>query len=121
MQAQDGTVETVTGHVPYPVGATVWMPRDLVSDDRNSACSVGLHVGTYCYAERFSEQMLVVLVDPADVVSVPTDSNAQKMRVCRLYVAARHDGDHIRAPCPTSRRPTNMPAARRTHQGRPSG
>lgn len=95
VQAQDGSVQTVTGHVPYPVGATVWMARDLVNDDRDSACSVGLHVGTYSYAEHFSEQMLVVLVDPADVVSVPTDSNAQKMRVCRLYVAARHDGDQI--------------------------
>ncbi|UQX13392.1 hypothetical protein [Candidatus Mycobacterium methanotrophicum] len=102
--AQNGSVETVTGHVPYPVGATVWMARDLVNDDRNSACSVGLHVGTFGYAESFSEQTLVVLVDPADVVSVPSDSNAQKMRVCRLYVAARHDGaqiadaviDHIR-------------------------
>ncbi|WP_236949445.1 hypothetical protein [Mycolicibacterium goodii] len=95
VQRQDGSVETVVGHVPYPVGATVWMARDLVNDDRTSACSVGLHVGTYSYAECFSEQMLVVLVDPADVVSVPTDSNAQKMRVCRLYVAARHDGDQI--------------------------
>lgn len=95
VQAQDGSVETVIGHVPYPVGATVWMPRDLVNDDRNSSCSVGLHVGTFGYAERFSERMLVVLVNPADVVSVPTDSNAQKMRVCRLYVAARHDGDQI--------------------------
>lgn len=104
VETQDGSVETVTGHVPYPVGASVWMARDLVNDDRNSACAVGLHVGTYDYAHGFSEQMLVVLVDPADVVSVPVDSRAQKMRVCRLYVAARHDGaqlseaviDHIR-------------------------
>ena len=47
------------------------------------------------YAETFCEDMLVVLVDPADVVSVPTDCRAQKMRVCRLLVAARHDGDQI--------------------------
>jgi hypothetical protein len=39
--------------------------------------------------------MLVVLVDPADVVSVPTDCSAQKMRVCRLRVAAVHDGEQI--------------------------
>lgn len=95
VKAQDGSVQTVTGNVPYPVGATVSMDRDLVDDDRNSACSVGLHVGTFGYAESFSEQMLVVLVDPADVVSVPTDSHAQKMRVCRLYVAARHDGEQL--------------------------
>ncbi|MCV7286145.1 hypothetical protein H7J87_12480 [Mycolicibacterium wolinskyi] len=95
VQSQDGSIETVFGRVPYPVGATVWMPRDLVNEDRDSGCSVGLHVGTFGYAEDFSEQMLVVLVDPADVVSVPTDSRAQKMRVCRLYVAARHDGEQI--------------------------
>ena len=92
---QDGITETVTGHVPYPVGSTVWMPRHLVDDDRNSACSVGLHVGTYSYAQNFSQQMLVVLVDPADVVSVPVDHSAQKMRVCRLRVAALHDGEQI--------------------------
>lgn len=92
---QDGTTETVTGNVPYPVGATVWMPRHLVDDDRDSACSVGLHVGTYSYAQNFSQKMLVVLVDPADVVSVPTDCSAQKMRVCRLRVAAQHDGEQL--------------------------
>lgn len=92
---QDGTTETVTGHVPYPVGSVVWMPRDLVDDNRNSSCSVGLHVGTYSYAQTFSEQMLVVLIDPADVVSVPACSGAQKMRVCRLRVAALHDGEQI--------------------------
>ncbi len=92
---QDGSTETVTGHVPYPVGATIWMARNLVDSDRHSACSVGLHVGTFGYAQGFSAQMLVVLVDPADVVSVPADCNAQKMRVCRLHVAALHDGDQI--------------------------
>ncbi|SIM03007.1 Uncharacterised protein [Mycobacteroides abscessus subsp. abscessus] len=95
VQHQDGSTETVDGHVPYPVGATVWMDRNLVDSDRDSACSVGLHVGTFGYAKRFSTQMLVVLVDPADVVSVPTDCNAQKMRVCRLHVAALHDGEQI--------------------------
>lgn len=92
---QDGNSETITGNIPYPIGATVWMDRGLVNPDRHSACSVGLHVGTYGYASNFSQQMLVVLVDPADVVSVPADHNAEKMRVCRLMVAARHDGEQI--------------------------
>ncbi|SLJ63389.1 Uncharacterised protein [Mycobacteroides abscessus subsp. abscessus] len=91
----DGSVQTVVGHVPYPVGATVWMARDLVDDDRGSACSVGLHVGTYDFAERFSDQMLVVLVDPGDVVSVPGHGGGQKMRVCRLVVAGRLDGSQF--------------------------
>lgn len=92
---QDGTTETVTGHVPHPVGATVWMSRELVDADRHPACSIGLHVGTYNYAKGFSTTMLVVLVDPADVVSVPACSGDQKVRVCRLVVAAKHDGEQI--------------------------
>jgi hypothetical protein len=92
---QDGNVDQVTGQVPYPVGATVFMPRHYVDDDRQSGCSVGLHVGTYAYAETFSQQTLVVLVDPADVVSVPADHGCAKMRVCRLRVAAQHDGEQI--------------------------
>lgn len=92
---QDGNVDQVQGQVPYPVGATVFMPRHYVDDDRQSACSVGLHVGTYAYAENFSQQTLVVLVDPADVVSVPADHGCAKMRVCRLRVAALHDGEQI--------------------------
>lgn len=92
---QDGTSETVTGHVPYPVGATVSMPRELVATSREHACSTGLHVGTFSYASNFSERMLVVLVDPEDVVSVPQDCNAEKMRVCALFVAAINDGEQI--------------------------
>jgi hypothetical protein len=92
---QNGEVDQVTGQVPYPVGATVFMPRHYVDDNRQSGCSVGLHVGTYAYAENFSQQTLVVLVDPADVVSVPADHGCAKMRVCRLRVAALHDGEQI--------------------------
>lgn len=95
IESQDGSVQTVMGRVPYPVGATVWMARDLVDDDRRSACSVGIHVGTLSYASTFSDETLVVLVDPADVVAVPADHGAQKMRVCRLFVAARYDGTQI--------------------------
>lgn len=95
VEGQDGSARTVVGRVPYPVGATVWMPRDTVDDDRHSECSVGIHVGTLSYASTFSDETLVVLVDPADVVAVPADHQAQKMRVCRLYVAARYDGVQV--------------------------
>lgn len=45
--------------------------------------------GTEGYAQdyvRVDGVLLTVLVDPPDVVSVPTDSGAQKMRVCRYEV-----------------------------------
>ena len=86
--AQDGTTEIHQGHIPYPVGSTVTMERRLVNDDRNQGCSVGLHVGTYHYASGWGHTVLLVLVDPADVVSIPKDCNNHKMRVTKLVVAA---------------------------------
>ena len=37
---EDGTIEEHTGKIPNPVGATVEMPRSLVDDNRNVACSL---------------------------------------------------------------------------------
>jgi len=84
----DGTVEVHKGHIPYPVGATVEMARSQVDPDRASACSVGLHVGTFSYSGTWasSGQRLTVAVNPRDVVAVPSDSGGQKLRAHRLTV-----------------------------------
>lgn len=83
----DGTVETHKGHIPNPVGATVEMPRSLVDPDRETACSVGLHIGNHRFASSFSNgQFLTVKVNPRDVVAVPSDSNDEKIRAHRYVV-----------------------------------
>lgn len=74
------------GHIPNPAGAVVEISRSLVDDDRGIGCSVGLHVGTHDFASGFGQKLLRVLVDPADVVSVPKDAFCQKMRVSRYTV-----------------------------------
>ncbi len=81
-----------TGHIPNPVGATVEMPRSCVSDDRETGCATGLHVGTHGFASGFGSRLLLVSVNPADVVSVPRDSGFQKMRVSRYLVLSEHTG-----------------------------
>lgn len=79
--------ESHTGQLPNFVGATVEMPRSDVQHDPSRGCHTGLHVGTHKYAEGYnSAALLTVLVNPRDVVSVPTDCNAEKMRVCRYVV-----------------------------------
>ena len=77
----------VEGKIPNKVGSTVQMPRDEVIFDPHNHCSVGLHVGTFDYAESYGRggAMLKVLVNPRDVVSVPNDSR-EKMRVSRYTV-----------------------------------
>lgn len=66
------------------VGDDCSMNRRQVSDDCGKGCAAGLHVGTYDYANDWAGSSgVVVLVkfNPADIVSVPTDCDHQKMRV----------------------------------------
>lgn len=84
--------EVVEGHIPNRVGSTIEMPRSEVAHDPSSACSTGLHVGTWSYASQYAVgAMLECHVDPRDVVSVPTDAAGEKVRVCRYIIAGTID------------------------------
>lgn len=85
--------EIVNDYVPNRVGSTVQITRSIVEHNPHNGCGVGLHVGTYEYAKgyAFHGKLLRVIVDPADVVSVPTDCNAQKMRVAEYKVLEIND------------------------------
>ncbi len=76
-----------TGNFKYELNKEASMDRDFVVDDASYACGPGLHVGSYRYAESFGGSSSLILemeVDPADVVSVPTDHSSQKLRACRI-------------------------------------
>lgn len=79
--------ENHRGNIPNNVGSVIEMARSQVNFDPSIGCSTGLHVGTYDYAKSFSRgKVLGVIVNPRDIVSVPTDSDAQKVRTCRYTV-----------------------------------
>lgn len=70
-------------------GSLVKMPRNQISDNPNTPCHKGLHVGALDYADKFGEvgrRIVICLVNPKDVVCVPYDYSAQKMRVCEYFV-----------------------------------
>lgn len=77
-----------TGKINNRVGAEIpRIGRNLVCDDANIGCSKGYHAGSLEYAKSFGgtgSNLLIVEVDPADVVSVPHDCNCQKLR-CSFY------------------------------------
>lgn len=78
---------SVNGAVPNKVGSTIEMPRSMVQKNAAIGCASGLHVGTWDYASGWARGVvLTVVVDPRDVVSVPVDCDAQKIRVCRYKV-----------------------------------
>jgi len=70
------------------VGSVVKMDRNKVDDDPNRTCSRGLHVGNFEYSGSPSGDRRVVIckVHPKDVVAIPVDYDAAKMRVCEYEV-----------------------------------
>jgi len=86
------------GVITQKIGDTVEMARDVVHHDPSAACHIGLHVGNYEYASTFSgDTVLEVRVNPRDVVSVPSDSQDSKMRVCRYVVVDESEKKHVQA------------------------
>jgi hypothetical protein len=81
----DGYSRTLDNHI----GKIVEMPRDKVNSNRHETCSTGLHVCSRSYLDYYSgDHVIVVKVNPKDVVSVPVDYNNAKMRVCRYEVVS---------------------------------
>lgn len=76
------------GGIYNAVGEEVLMERRYVCDDFNQGCGPGIHVGTMDYAKSWAGatgKVVIVEVDPAYVVSVPT-SETDKLRCCGYKV-----------------------------------
>ena len=86
-----------TGEIDNSVGQTVSMQRRKVNDDCGVGCSDGLHCGALEYVESYraehaGDRVVIVKVNPKDVVSVPTDCECQKVRTCEYHVIADYEG-----------------------------
>jgi hypothetical protein len=88
-------LDIYSGTFDNNVGQVHSMPRNTVDDNKENGCSYGFHVGTQDYATGFCPQgghIMAVEFDPADIVSVPSDCNYQKLRVCRYMVVEELEG-----------------------------
>ena len=84
---RDDYTDVHSGTMDNSIGSIVEMPRNQVNEDKNQTCSSGLHACSYDYLNSFWGSRVVVLkINPRDVVSVPVDYNDTKMRVCRYEV-----------------------------------
>ena len=82
-----------TGTFDNSIGNTLEMNRNAVCDDTDIGCSFGFHAGSLEYARSFGSgaiRLLIVEIDPSDVVSIPKDSNCQKLRTCKYKVTAEY-------------------------------
>jgi hypothetical protein len=70
-------------------GTVVEMERYKVDDNKDQTCSTGLHFCGMSYLDHFGgsdSRVVIVKIDPADVVSIPSDYNGAKGRACRYEV-----------------------------------
>ncbi len=91
-----------TGTMDNSPGQTPWMRRNLVNEDKNKTCESGLHFCSKSYlphygssGSRSTDRIVVVKINPADVVSIPVDYNQAKGRACRYYVVEEITSDGI--------------------------
>ncbi len=78
-----------TGKFNNEVGEVLEMTRNAVCDDADVGCSYGFHAGSLDYAQSFGgdqSHVVVVEIDPTDVVSVPKDCDCQKLRTAKYKV-----------------------------------
>jgi len=71
------------------VGKTVEVPRNHVDENSNKTCSNGLHFCSQAYLSQYhggKGRVVIVKINPADVVCIPTDYNNTKGRCCKYLV-----------------------------------
>ena len=84
-----------TGEFSNALGSVLEMPRNAVCDNAGQGCSDGFHAGSLQYASSFGGDgsvLLIVEIDPADVVSIPSDCSCQKLRTCKYKVVSLYAG-----------------------------
>lgn len=77
------------------VGAVQMMDRSLVDADRHRTCSVGLHFASLPYMQHYgssggTDRIMIVKINPADVVAIPSDYDNSKGRCWKYEVVGEH-------------------------------
>jgi hypothetical protein len=85
-----------TGKMDNSVGQVLEMPRNQVDDNKDRTCSEGLHFCSLSYLPHYhggSGRVVIVKINPADVVSIPSDYDNAKGRAWRYEVVGEYHGD----------------------------
>lgn len=86
--------DVYSGTFDNSVGQVVSMTRNQVDDNKDNTCSVGLHFCSFDYLKSFGGTRIMILkINPADVVSIPSDHNQQKGRTWRYEVIGEVPSD----------------------------
>jgi len=84
--------KVVDGKIFNGIGEEIEARRNQVCDNKDIGCSKGLHAGSLEYATTFAKgKVVIVEINPLDVVSIPTDCSYQKLRTCKYKVVGEYE------------------------------
>lgn len=94
-------MDKYAGKFRNKVGDVCEMTRAKVDDNRGVGCSQGLHAGALNYVASYGsleagDKIVIVKINPKDVVSVPNDCNCEKLRTCRYEVVGEYQGELLK-------------------------
>ena len=97
-KVRDNFKDIHSGTFDNSVGSVCEMPRNEVDEDKDRTCSSGLHFCSLEYLPSFGygsdNRVVIVKINPADVVSIPSDYNNAKGRTCRYEVVDEHGAEN---------------------------
>lgn len=88
-----------SGKFDNSVGKSHSIPRNTVDDDRTKQCSYGFHIGNLEYSlpnkgfHSPGDRVVICEFSPEDVVAVPNEAAANKIRVCNYKVISEYKQD----------------------------
>lgn len=108
------------------IGSICQMERNRVDEDKNRTCSAGLHFCSISYLPSYGRwhtgnHVMIIKINPRDVVAIPADYNNAKGRCCRYEVIGEHILDDTTAFCEDSvvdlkKHPNGVPAKSRKEE-----
>jgi hypothetical protein len=89
-KVRDDFLDIYSGTMDNSPGKTLSMPRFAVEKNPDRTCSAGLHFAAWGYLRHYGAsegtRIVIVKIDPADVISIPSDYNNMKGRACKYTV-----------------------------------
>jgi DNA-binding transcriptional regulator YiaG len=85
-----------TGTIDNSVGQVIFMKRTDVCKDRQQTCERGLHFCSIAYLPNYpGDKIMMVEINPKDVVSIPVDYDFSKGRTWLYEVVAEVPADQL--------------------------
>jgi polyhydroxyalkanoate synthesis regulator phasin len=97
-KVRDDFKDIYSGKFDNSPGTFLEMPRNNVDDQRDRTCSQGLHFCSLSYLQYYGtssgNKVVIVKINPKDVVSIPSDYNNAKGRTCAYLVVGEYTGSY---------------------------